>query len=54
MVGNGGDRGLLGFGDLGIVFEWPKQSVSAFYFWEAPYPLAKGCGTVHSMNRMNG
>ena len=43
VVGDGGDRGLLGLGDSGIVFYTPKQAGAVtFYFLRAPYPLAKG------------
>ena len=43
VVQDGGDRGLLGLGDSGIVFYTPKQAGAVtFYFLRAPYPLAKG------------
>ena len=43
VVGDGGDRGLLGLGDSGIAFYTPKQAGEvSCYFLRAPYPLAKG------------
>ena len=42
VVRDGGDRGLLGSGALGIVFKTPKQSVFCILFLGGPLSPSEG------------
>ena len=47
---DGGGRGLLGLGDLGIVFNKPKQSGGCILFYFSVSPLPPGKGVQQTMN----